>query len=425
VRPSLAAAADRAVRALLPLLLVALLVSINAVRVLAALLLAAFVVARVAAPGRRPLRLPLVAPLAAFAAVTMLSALVSPEPAHALLQSRHLLYLALFFVSVNTLRDGDDARAALRWLFAGATAVSLYAIAQAAVCHGLVPWPAGAGWLLSVDVAACRRASPFRPAAFLDIYMTLAGTLLVTLALLLARLTERGAAEAARPGAAALPALVALGLTYARQAWVGLGVAVGVLVALSRRLWLVLGLVLLLVAGVGVSAGFRAKVTSMVDPQSESARERFYYWDAGLRMFRDAPLLGVGPGRARREYPRYKHPAAVNPHTPHLHSNLVQIAAERGALGLLAWLWIWIAFFRAVEPIRRVVPAGSEDRALVTGSVAAVAGFLAGGLFEYNFGDPHVIDLLWIVMALPFVVPARACPPRPAAATAPSPFAPR
>jgi hypothetical protein len=40
----------------------------------------------------------------------------------------------------------------------------------------------------------------------------------------------------------------------------------------------------------------------------------------------------------------------------------------------------------------------------VAGSIAAVAGFLVAGLFEYNFGDAEVIDLLWVVMAFPFVV---------------------
>ena len=32
-----------------------------------------------------------------------------------------------------------------------------------------------------------------------------------------------------------------------------------------------------------------------------------------------------------------------------------------------------------------------------------MAGFLVAGLFEYNFGDSEVIDLLWVVMAFPFV----------------------
>ena len=38
----------------------------------------------------------------------------------------------------------------------------------------------------------------------------------------------------------------------------------------------------------------------------------------------------------------------------------------------------------------------------MAGSIAAVAAFLVAGLFEYNFGDSEVIDLLWVVMGFPF-----------------------
>jgi hypothetical protein len=83
----------------------------------------------------------------------------------------------------------------------------------------------------------------------------------------------------------------------------------------------------------------------------------------------------------------------------------VQIAAERGVLGLAAWLAIWVAFFVQAGRIYTRLPAThDDDRALVAGSLAAVGGFLVAGLFEYNFGDSEVIGLLWVVMAFPFVV---------------------
>ena len=44
----------------------------------------------------------------------------------------------------------------------------------------------------------------------------------------------------------------------------------------------------------------------------------------------------------------------------------------------------------------------SGERALVAGSIAAIAGFLVAGLFEYNFGDSEVAMLAYAVMALAF-----------------------
>ena len=55
-----------------------------------------------------------------------------------------------------------------------------------------------------------------------------------------------------------------------------------------------------------------------------------------------------------------------------------------------------------LEDLRALPPTRADDRALVAGSIAAVAAFLVAGCFEYNFGDSEVIDLLWIVMAFPF-----------------------
>ena len=110
---------------------------------------------------------------------------------------------------------------------------------------------------------------------------------------------------------------------------------------------------------------------------------------------------------------------ARKPRTGHLHNNLVQIGAEHGLLGLGAWLWIWIAFFAGAGRIYAALPpARADDRALVAGSIAAVAAFLVAGLFEYNFGDSEVIDLLWVVMGFPFACagegsrPAAAAPAR-------------
>ena len=163
----------------------------------------------------------------------------------------------------------------------------------------------------------------------------------------------------------------------------------------------------MVLAGVAlaVPSPLSQRALSIVDPADPTVRERLYFWQAGWRMVKDAPFLGLGPGGVKRHYPEYRDPAARRPSTGHLHNNAVQLAAERGVLGLAAWLSIWVAFFvRAGRIYARLPAARAGDRALVAGSLAAVAGFLVAGLFEYNFGDSEVIGLTWVVMAFPFVV---------------------
>jgi O-antigen ligase len=120
-------------------------------------------------------------------------------------------------------------------------------------------------------------------------------------------------------------------------------------------------------------------------------------------MWREHPWLGVGPGGVKRRYADYARPEAVKRRTSHVHSAPLQIAVERGLLGLATWLWIWVAFYRWAWRAWRAGEARSgRERALVAGAVAAVSGFLVAGLTEYNFGDTEVALVLWTVMALAF-----------------------
>jgi O-antigen ligase len=127
-------------------------------------------------------------------------------------------------------------------------------------------------------------------------------------------------------------------------------------------------------------------------------------WKSGLAMWREHPILGVGPGGVKREYVRYAREEAVKKRTGHVHNTPLQILVERGVLGLAVWLWLWIAFYaHAIRRLRRLPAEAAAERALVVGGIVAITGFLIGGLSEYNFGDSEVAMVAWCVMALPFI----------------------
>jgi O-antigen ligase len=397
--------AERCRPALLVLLMIALLTSISAMGVLLALLVLATLARLSDTDARSGYRFPLGLPILIFCLVSLLSALASEHRTASLLYLRHLYLVLMLFVAANEFRSGGEIRRALWWFGATVVVVSIYAALQTLVCVTTVAVPPWVAWALKLKLAVCRQPSvePFRAKGFFSIYMTLGGSLMVALALLLASVvfgTERG-----RPAIQSAFGLVALGLTYVRNAWLGLTAVIAVLVVLSRR-WVALGAaVLLVVLVLVVPSPLRAKMLSMFDLSSPSATERLYFWRAGGRMIADAPLLGLGPGAVLRKYPAYRDPAARRPGTSHLHNNFVQIAAERGLLGLAAWCAIWAIYLAKAWRIYTALPRErNDDRALVAGSLAAVTGFLVAGLFEYNFGDSEVIGLVWVVAAFPFVV---------------------
>jgi len=163
-----------------------------------------------------------------------------------------------------------------------------------------------------------------------------------------------------------------------------------------------------LVVGVVVMAGpqhLRERALTMTDPNDVTVKERTYMWRSGIAMWREHPWLGVGPGGVKREYRHYAQAEALMKRTGHLHNSALQILVELGVAGLLAWLWIWAAFFtEAVRLFRRLPVAAIRERALVAGSIAAITGFLVAGMSEHNFGDSEVAMLAWVIVALPFTV---------------------
>jgi O-antigen ligase len=84
--------------------------------------------------------------------------------------------------------------------------------------------------------------------------------------------------------------------------------------------------------------------------------------------------------------------------TPHLHNNVLQIAAERG-LPCLAW-WLWWMAAAMGDALRE-----ARRRAwTAVGSFALLVAVMVAGLFEYNFGDSEILMLLLIVCALPYAL---------------------
>jgi O-antigen ligase len=346
---------------------------------------------------RRAQAWPLRAPVLAFTGVTLLSALVSGEVVRSLTASKGLLLIAALYVTADALADIAGAERFLTLFSAVAAIAAGIGLLQVAMCPGAGADSGTPAWLYH----RCHRArGPF------SIYMTLAGILTLTLLATLPRLL---------PGARRRPWFVPLWLimlggliaSYTRGAWLGFAAGVLALLPASRRgrVILVGGLAALVLGLLAGPPGLRHRFISMGDPEEATVKERRYMWQSSLMMARERPWLGFGPGGVKREYPAFSLEAAIKKRTGHVHNTPLQILVERGVIGLGAWLWVWAAFYAsAIGILRRLPPEAAAARAVVTGSLAAITGFLVGGLSEYNFGDSEVAMVAWAIAALPWVV---------------------
>jgi putative inorganic carbon (hco3(-)) transporter len=334
---------------------------------------------------RKRLRLPLIVPVGAFAVWSVVATAASVEPLASLRELRSVLSVLLFYLVVNHVtRERLSRLTAL--LLGSAAVVSLHGLGQTVV-----------------------QGANFRVHGTLPHYMTYSGVLLLNATLLLGLLVHMRRDRRALLAATALAVvLAALLMTQTRGAWLALLAGTAIVACLRHRVLLVVLPVLALVAYIAAPEPVKTRIHSLVDPNDITAHERLYMWRAGLAMVADRPWTGTGPKTVSMVYPDYKLPD--DPWLPtrrfsHLHSNPVQIAAERGLPALTFWASIWLAFFvRAGGILRRLAPDDELGRGLTLGAIGAVASFLVMGLAEYNFGDSEVLTLAWFLMGVPFVV---------------------
>ncbi|MEZ5333544.1 MAG: O-antigen ligase family protein [Thermoanaerobaculia bacterium] len=233
-------------------------------------------------------------------------------------------------------------------------------------------------------------------------YMTFAGFLLMADLLLIGELVCGGHRSVFRWVALGLINLALLA-TLTRSAWVAFVVALTLCLLLRRPRWVLAYLPAALLFAVLAPSTVVHRVVSIFDLQDVSNYDRICMVDAGLSMVRERPLVGLGPGMVRRVYPIYRHPSAPRRWVPHLHDNLVHIAAEEGLPTLAAYLWLTIgSLWLAYRGYRRSLREAGGASGLYLGGLLALAGFNLAGLFEYNWGDTEVQRVALFLIALPW-----------------------
>lgn len=158
--------------------------------------------------------------------------------------------------------------------------------------------------------------------------------------------------------------LAAMVMSWSRGAWLGLGAAVLVMlvavVARSGKAVVLVTAFALLAAYLTAAGGIAYIPPSLVQRFSDFAPylgivdvrsleitdanyaviERMAHWQAAWAMWTDHPWLGVGIGNYEPVYARYAVPQWPLP-LGHAHNYYLNIAAEAGVFGLLAFLLLW------------------------------------------------------------------------------------
>jgi len=358
---------------------------------------------------------PLWIPFAAYALACILAVATALDPLRSFEHLKRLFEMGIFFIILNSLSD-PYLQTGLR---------SLVASLRNTWSGRWIPLNVGTGWtprnffvgliVLSATVSAVVGITQVavdglsihhRISGTLSIYMTYAGLLmqvaLVTAAYLLFR---NGKSKWAWTALATL--LAALVLTLTRQAWLGFGA--GLMILLAYRKPILISLLPILATMIfWLSPGpIQERMKSLVNLEDVTLQERVDMWRLGWAIYKDYPVSGCGFHcllRVRTDYPEHKE--LLRSYRT-LHNNVVQLAVDAGTVGVTAWLLLWLSYLRRVFRLSlgRDTPDRGEtpDRWVVLASFSTVIAFLTGGLFETNFYDSEVVMLAYYLMALPFI----------------------
>ena len=315
----------------------------------------------------------------AYVLMVTASAAFSAEPERSLRALPGLCVVLLLPITVDLVERPGQGRLLLAIL--GSSAVALAAI-------GLWQFAQGADHLQN------RIRGP------LSHYMTYSGLTLIGTCVWLGILFEEKGARRLPGLAFILPGAATL-LTFTRNAYVGLLAALAAYLAVRRPR----GLLLLVPAALAIfllaPADVRSRIRSITDLSDPTNRDRIAMVRAGGRMIADHPLFGVGPELIKPYYTLYRDPDAPRWRVPHLHNNLVNVAAESGLFAAAAYLVLLVMFFS--RTILLLAREKSADRAaLLGGAFLACAALSVAGLFEHNFGDKEIQMATLLLLALPF-----------------------
>lgn len=142
--------------------------------------------------------------------------------------------------------------------------------------------------------------------------------------------------------------------------------------------------------------GIRGTFERYASFQATYFKWRLVFYQDALKLALDNPLFGVGIGNFQYAYPKYRSMSeTLDPQAnvlEHAFNDYLELWAELGPAGLIAFLWLLWAFFR-----RMFQPHGAS--VLACAYAASIGGLAIDSLFAFVLHTPIPFAGLWLCMA--------------------------
>jgi O-antigen ligase len=341
-------------------------------------------------------RTPLDFPLFLFFSAEVVSILFSDHRQIGLRALKGEWVLLFYFVFAQVICDARLLRRAYGLLLLSSSCAAAYAI-----------WQTFAGQDLLRNRPLGSISGFYVATGFFDHHLTFGGSILITavLAMILAVTSRNGGARVRFSGALLLQGMAMLA-SFARTAWGGFFAAVLAMMFIFRGLLNRLALVGL-AAGivlVALAPPIRDRIGTLGafldDP-------RIRLWSTALRIWEDHPICGSGLGTYARLFAVYKVPGSYM-NTGNPHNETLNILAGCGLLGVAAFVFLWVRFFRTAGTAYRALQVDHPLRPLLLAGILIAIAILAGGMGQCFLLDEEVATPFWFAIAGTMVAAAEA-----------------
>jgi len=271
----------------------------------------------------------------------------------------------------------------------------------------------GSNVLEQLGISSWSRGRDWRSTGFYGQFITYAEALQLIIALAMGIFVSLPA-KRSWAGALLIGALAGLGgallLTVTRASWFGCLVStlIVVLLGFRRRAIILIGVLAIPLILSGLFILQQSRHVSFIDQTDQSTTWRETVWREGVKLLISKPrhlLIGIGMDSIKTHWRAWG--MFDNGRIPwgHMHSNLLQIALERGVPALLLWLAFLFVYARTLwRSLRRGAKLGWIERGILLGALGGVVGFFTSGLVHYNWGDSEVVMVLYMIMGLALAV---------------------
>jgi putative inorganic carbon (HCO3(-)) transporter len=318
------------------------------------------------------------------------------------------LYLILFALSARVFRNQKIMSRVMTILLLVFLVVSAYGVRQQFI--GVEP-------LATWNDPTSNLANDTRVYSYLGNPNLLGGYLIPAIAFSFAALiTWKSIPKKALAGSMFLLNSACLFFTDSRGAWLGL-VVVFICLLLGLRFWwkdylspfwkkwllpIIFGSFgLLILVAIIILEPVRLRVLSIFSGRGDSSNNfRINVWIASLKMIKDYPLIGIGPGHGvfNKIYPHYMQ---TNFTALSAYSIFLETAVETGLIGLLSFLWLIIVTInQGITQLIKFRKENNPQGIWMLAGITSLAGMLTHGFVDTVWYRPEINTIWWLTVGI-------------------------